>query len=432
MEAQSDTLWPVQMSDCVQQLASLLLHSPCRLLHPTANIDDAQLLRRMIRLCTEDFYEQDERAALLPAVPGLIAAMESASSMHASKSTWHDEAAWHTACAGGPLECALALRSGFSVRGVLCAVHCFSSRAASIVLLFSVAPPSNRKVHELVAQMGASAVLDMHVYRTPVAAAQPQPDSFWGERWHAEDEEPGSSAEHASEYATYRQVIDALIEAAVLEHCTRSINLSSLTVMEICAGDGALAERLIPALDGDGDGVGVARYLLVERNAELSALACRRLACYPAAKACQGDAVDACVYSAYSHGESVAGEDVAEEARLPRFSLCLSAGSVLCSQVGKASEVGHVLSLLSQSLVEGGILIATGVSTSFLHPAVLHSACFSVVRGSHPTELTQCAAAKGGIEHAWGRFQFFVLRKATRSKLNEEKDVLFRALADAD
>jgi hypothetical protein len=56
----------------------------------------------------------------------------------------------------------------------------------------------------------------------------------------------------------------------------------------------------------------------------------------------------------------------------------------------------------------------------------------TVVRGSHPSELSKCRAA-AGLEHGWGRFQFFVLRKraAEAQLIAMRRNPLFLALADA-
>ena len=92
-----------------------------------------------------------------------------------------------------------------------------------------------------------------------------------------------------------------------------------------------------------------------------------------------------------------------------------------------------MLALVSAGLVDGGTVIATGISPSLLNPALLHRSGFVVVQGSQPKALTKCDATPGGLEHAWGRFQFLVLRKVGRKQQAQitagEGGVLFRALA---
>ena len=90
------------------------------------------------------------------------------------------------------------------------------------------------------------------------------------------------------------------------------------------------------------------------------------------------------------------------------------------------AALGHI----STSLAEGGILIATGVSGSFLHPSLLHRAALDVVHGSRASKRAACEAAPAGIEHHLGRMQFFVLRKRhAASSLGGDTSCLFSALA---
>ena len=397
------------MDELLQELATLITRSPCRVVSPDT-ADGSTLLRSTLGIREEDFLQQqqDERAALIspfPATP-LIALLENLKIDSFEEEMLYRETIEHSY----RMQCTLALRSGFSSPSTWCAVHVFGASGLSAVLLFQLATASMYAAHELVTRLGTLAGLDMQIYRPPMAVAR-QPDIFWGEQWHE-----GVSTTEFPQYEIYRQVIDGLIEAAIREHCIRDVvqqdggeGISKLHVLEVCAGDGALAERLLTNL-----GECLASYTLLERNAQLAGSARQRLAGSPAASVCQGDAADARAY-----GEL--GCD---------FSLCISAGSVLCSQVGRSSDAERVLALIASSLVDGGTLIATGISNSFLQPALLQRAGFQdVVRGSYPSALAQCTAAPGGLEHGWGRFQFFVLRKVVSAQQVAGKDALFCALA---
>lgn len=397
----------------ITEFAALLARVPCYILD-FENTDDirfayssSQHLNTLLRLKTEHFYTRDERAVTWSAAQDLVAAML-ALDRTTPQNGRHEK--YKMLETRGPFEhCAFALRSGFSSDGACVAIYLSGGHASDAALIFQLDPPSDAAAHALVAQLGASQALDLHVYHSPQSAPQ-QPDSFWGEQWL----DTVVSADFP-QYQAYRQGIDPLVESAIQEYGMTEDG-GRARILEISAGDGALAQRVLQNL---GDGV-VERYVLVERNAELAAHARRRLAGFPTAKVLQGDAVDANTYTLASEG----GHGAAT------FSLCLSIGSVLCSQVGLAREAEDVLRMLYEQLDEGGTLIATGISASFLHPAIIQRAGFeAIVRGSYPSSATKCTAAPRGIEHAWGRFQFVVLRKTT-SHSNPAEAALFRALAD--
>ena len=79
------------------------------------------------------------------------------------------------------------------------------------------------------------------------------------------------------------------------------------------------------------------------------------------------------------------------------------------------------------------MLIATGASTSWLHPASLkRQGICTVLQGSLPTVRTICDAAPVGVEHGWARCQFFVVRKGKQpplAKVGKSFNVLWDALA---
>ena len=410
----------------MEELAAVLSRSPFTVLDARAPEDEARL-RQKIRLKGEEFRRRDERSLLLPMAPAFIAAVQKCESVTAKL-----EHVWKRALDEGLLtECAIAMRSGSSVQGARCAVHGWSSGGPSLVLLFDLKPPLDRVANSMVSTISASTTQpQVQIYCSPTAAA-PQPDSFWGEQWN-------QFVPDHPQYASYRQVIDRLIETAIREHVKDGhTDLAvreegALRILEICAGDGSLAARVLRSVEG------VGRYSLIERNAQLVASARERLADLPAALVYQGDATDVDVYRACAADSDVessavpqAASSCAQPPLSPSFSLCISAGSILCSQVGRATDAETVLKHVSACLVDGGALVATGISPSFVHPAALHGAGFEVVeRGSYPSELTQCAAAPRGLDHGWGRLQFFVLRKVKGGTASTEGDVLFRALAD--
>ena len=405
----------------MQQLAALLLSAPCRVLDPDNATDDEKLLSTTLGIRTTEFYSQDERAALvsrLPCTPELVAAIDAAVVRSGGEAT-----AWRSVLGGGPIsECALALRCGASVHGAWCAIHCWRrsdgcgglSGGPSAVLLFKLEPPSSHVASALLTRIGESAAVDMQVYCAK-EQSPPQPDSFWGLQYVHSVDYP--------QYDAYRQVVDGLIEAAVRTHCRGGCG-RRLRVLEICGGDGAFAERLLLNL-----GDTCEQYTLFERNAKLTEDARRRLASFPAVCVRQQDCS-----AAGDEGLGWAlhdGRVGALEERSSRVDVCISSGSVLCSQVGRPLDAERVLESIADSLVDEGTLIATGISSSFLHPRILHRAGFTVVQGSHPKPLTQCAASPGGLEHAWGRFQFLVLRKVGGKAVQTAgKDgLLFQALA---
>lgn len=325
---------------------------------------------------------------------------------------------------------ALCMRIGDSVGGAWCAVHLNSPSAApsscSPVLCFSIPVRSARVCYEsLSAFLRASPSLDAQVYRTPLQFAHPQADAFWAETTKGaaasayggkaaaatpatatgsvgERTAAGGQSDWSSEYTIYRRVIDGLIESAAHEHL---LGGRPLNVLEICGGDGSLAERLLERFD-----TSIGSYTLLERNETLVGEATARLARFgQRAVVLQADATSAAAYVSCD--------------------LVVSSGSILCGQVGSALDAEATLGHVASSLVDGGHVIATGFSTSFLHPALLQRAGFEVVHGSLPAAQHQQPGQVGPPAHGFGRFQMFVLRRGRCGGGGVEGACLFDAVA---
>ena len=270
----------------------------------------------------------------------------------------------------------------------------------------------------------------MQVYRTPFRSAWPRPDSDW-ERW---------SADLSDDYTAYRDVIDALIETMAHEHCC--VGAHGLKVLEVCGGDGTLADRLLRS------SMPIATYRILERNGNLAQRARTRLAPHRQATVVMADASVADEYACIEANEHACVDEHEGMGASGTFDLCISSGSILNGQVGTPEMARACLSAISDSLTVGGLLIATGFSATFLHPAMMRREGLDVVlRGSLPATQSATAPSAGtadakeltGIEHAWGRFQCLVLCKRLCDISNESKgvhvgsyghDVLFSALAN--
>lgn len=350
-----------------QQLAQMHLNNAsCTLLEP-----DAPELAEALRLRSEDFSMQDERACLVQGAGDGADALAGALRANLLKTEYKGQDLTLVA---------MVLRSGFALRGIRVAVHLRCADGAELVLLFSnVGGAINAAVAAFV--RSACGRLDAQVYRTPTGALNnPKADGYWGQHWTADD---------AADYLVYRERFDAMLEEALVEAVG---DRSGLTIVEPCAGDGALAASLLSTPWAQKR---VTAYVLSERNATLAARAKERLAGFPAAKFLHADAADA---SAYGPPDST--------------DVVICAGAVLNGQVGAYAEADRALAYMAQSLSKHGVLIATGVSSSWLHPMLLRRHGLNVVvRGSQPTERTKCTAAPAGVDHGWERCQCLVVRK---------------------
>jgi hypothetical protein len=417
----------------------------------------------LLSMSSEAFYtpghgDVDERAALVhltgcTAAEAIVAAFRPVLSAEAGdiKAT--------------PVLHSLCMRVGAQIRGAWIAAH-FQMPDASMVIVFSVPKTATRTAYDAFsALLRSTAEIDAQVYRTPVQHAAPLADAFWAETAKGAGARPSSPAkgqkaapptDWASEYETYRSVIDGLIEEAMLDYAggghghghalseAPEASGGCLHVLEVCAGDGSLAERVLTRLVG-GDAqrrgeppssAAISTYTCLERNASLAERARQRLARFgSAARVIEGDATQRAAYR-----EAVAPVSSG------CFNVVISSGSVLCGQVGSPEGAEAALDLISAVLHEGGLLIATGFSTSFLHPSLLRRKGLDhILRGSLPGAHPATSAllrrmrvddAPPPPAHAFGRFQFFVLRKATLrtaelgfQQQHAPNDPLFSALA---
>ena len=203
----------------------------------------------------------------------------------------------------------------------------------------------------------------------------------------------------------------------------------------------------------------------IERNEALAAEAKQRLGSFPFASVRVGDATSPSSYSASASGCSSSGRGKTEEEVLggagggagggggQQVDLVISSGSVLCGQVGDAVSAEATLGHISSCLREGGLLIATGFTTSFLHPALLERVGLAtVLQGSAPAGGPVAVAPgapvvpgtviarAGGVpvrwrglpDHAFGRFQCFVLKKGkSGEQVRRPGRLLFDALASS-
>ena len=85
--------------------------------------------------------------------------------------------------------------------------------------------------------------------------------------------------------------------------------------------------------------------------------------------------------------------------------LWIASGSVLQGQVASPHYAEPVLRRMGAQLAPGGLLLVTGYSCSFLHPALLRRVGLRVISASLATEEA------GGLESDVQRFQLWVLRR---------------------
>ena len=336
-----------------------------------------------LALPSELFDAQQEAAALITGDPSAMA-------LAFDKLLVKVQNEAEAAAAAAPCTCiSFCYRAGFSKRGVRCALHVLCDDQL-LVLMFGLKSGSTRAASiGLASLLDSSPALDAQIYRTPFQCAI-RTDDFWGEHW--------TNADFAAsiDYRCYREAVDDLIEEAVRAHACGSGE--AMNILEICGGDGALAVRLLRS------DLNVSSYSLSERNVSLANAARQRLqeaASESGAATAVADA-DATQPEAYAcvHGAAP--------------SLCIAAGSVLCAQVGSPADADAALHHISACLADGGLLISTGLSGTFLTPERLRKAGLDqVLRGSHPAKLTTCAANhEASMDHGFGRFQLLVLRKS--------------------
>lgn len=363
-----------------QQVVQLHLNSASCTVHELHEPEIVQALQ----ISSEDFTFQDERALLITGTGGGAEAIAGCLKPNL-KSTEFDEQDMTFV--------AMAVRNGFSMRGVRVAVQ-LRCPTGEVVLLFSNVGSA---VHGAIATMmnAANGRLDAQVYRTPFGAQSVRPDTYWGTHW---------DGRAAVDYGVYREALDALLADVVT---AQGASGQPLRIVEPCAGDGALAARLLFTAWAQSH---IAAYTLSERNTSLVSKAKATLSQIPIVTVIEADAADAAAYG------PAGGADVV-----------VMAGGVLNGQVGTFAEAESALGHVAKCLAPRGVLIVSGVSISWLHPALLRRHGLSVVTGgSHATSRTQCAAAPKGVDHGWERVQCFVVRRRVPF---DEPSTLFDALA---
>ena len=402
----------------ISALTKLLLESPHNcVMHTTP--EGANLLTSWLRMPSSEFYKPglDDCAALVTGDGEAVDALASALQPLI------------VAALGEPLPKlkALCMRVSPTTPGALLAAHFHQTTgsggrgaAREAVLLFRIDASSLRTAHDGLSRLlGSTPTLDAQVYRTPQQRPDgPQDDHFWAAIAQGAPSAPrtappaaraaaaaaGSGSGTApvphdwhNEYSVYRSVIDQLIQKALHTHCSRAGNGhphgSALHVLEVCAGDGSLAAKLleVPTLP-------ISSYTCLERNGELVKAANEKLGRFVNVTVIQADATQRAPYQ-----WRLGFDDVASRGG---FDLVVSSGSVLCGQVGAPEDAEAALGSIAASLRDGGTLLATGFSASFLHPELLRRAGLTaVMQGSLPARHPSPPA------HAFGRFQLFVLRK---------------------
>jgi hypothetical protein len=370
-------------------LIELLRGAPCQYLKPSVDADDAHTLRKALRC--DGFYSQADSAVLVRGKTGNNSWADCLLPLFAM----HDLEGVSCVC--------LCLRSGFSLRGTRCALLLDTSHPSCLLFSVKGVKAASEALKGFIAD-APPASISVELYRTPFqCTSTPRSDDFWGANW------TDRTSATSTDYDVYRLALDSLVEEAIREHAgvgeleDGTTSPAQHHILEICAGDGALAEKLLRKFHG-----AVARYTLSERNAALVAAARQRLATFSTSPSPAGTAPLATVIhaaatqpEAYPSGDSGVAPTI-----------CVAAGSVLNGQVGSPAEAETVLMRLGSCLAPGGILIASGVSGSLLTPTLMRRAGFDeVLQGSVDSQVTCCDAAPAGIDHGLGRAQLFVLRR---------------------
>ena len=254
----------------------------------------------------------------------------------------------------------LVVRDGPSLRGAAAVAVAFDDGEGVVAVVPALGYESRRALEALVAAAAGSR--DAHAYASPAALDTgaenaPEDDAYW------------STYGGGAAAKVYRDHIDALILNAIEDLPPPA------TIGELCGGDGSLASRALerfPAAD----------YVLYERNAVLAAAARVR-------------------------GLRVRCGDVHGELSLAPADLWIASGSVLCAHVGARDACGATLAQLSAALADGGHVVVTGFTTTWLTPRLLRDAGLRAVRGSVPVPVSAPS-----LETAFGRFHLWVLRAA--------------------
>ena len=341
------------MATCQTAAANRLVHAVLR----GTKLDSTQLGE--LCLPSAAFYQEDERATVfrLPelAVPVFTEAIS------------HQATQPPTAVASGFL-----FRTGKSLKGAaICAVEFeHRNRPADALVLFRLSPSLALLAEEAIeALLRAAPESEAHVYSSPEASEKVKRDKFWAAHYGGVDKKGKRKRPPSSAYKAYRDSIDGVIEAALLRcvpllrrNCASSAagddggggGGGELRVAELCGGDGSLAEVLLGGRFGAE--MGIASYHLVERNVGLVSVARSKLAPWKEATVERMELTPSARFS-------LAG---------PLPGLWLASGSVLNGQVGSAATAESALHAVADALAPGGLLLVTGFTRAFLHPALLH------------------------------------------------------------
>lgn len=249
-------------------LLGVLLRSPYEFLDPHQPQGE-ELLRTALRMPSDVFYSAgqiDERAVLLTESFELSAALRPGFQTSGIATL-------------GP-SCSMCVRIGASNKnvGAWVAVH-----SESALVLFAV-PQALMKAcyNSLTAVISslAPAGVDAQVYRTPLQTAGPAPpatpsgitcaNDFWagtstGPASAASRQKSGGAPDWGGEYNVYRTLIDGRVEAAICEQLSSAFGggafgdgtfgggafggTGGVDALEVCAGDGSLAARLLQHAD---------------------------------------------------------------------------------------------------------------------------------------------------------------------------------------
>lgn len=406
-------------------------------------------LHRILHVSRLQFCEGAEEMVIAPIGPSWAAAFSSSVGADAT-----------------PVQ--MALRTGDSLSGAAqLAIHFTTATGAPLVVVL-LAPAGSDLVPRASAWLRRQTSTAVCAFGTPAGPSRVKRDNFWGTSY-------GGLIGRLSPdgpYQVYRGFIDHVIEEVLLQTlrldaaatpaAARQTPLEGLRVAELCAGDGALASKLLRGPLGKH----IRTYLLLERNRPLVEKARRKLAAWEQRGIVSIRAADALADAppAEAGGDASCGFGLEQS-----VDVWLASGSVLNGQVGAPADTELVLRRMAAHLAPGGVVMVTGFSTSFLHPELLHdvglahAACASLPStlasgaiGSPAAEepaaalaapsswkrraarlwSRQLAQSRLPNGHLLGRFQIFVLARgascASLAKPAAAPSPLLAALAGAD
>jgi hypothetical protein len=213
-----------------------------------------------LSLPSATFYQQDERACLVPILPAAVVPAFSSAMQPLTKTE------------GSIENVGLLLRTGKSLKeAALCAVDLRGSSEPGQwtsdefpLLIFRLPQALARMAEEaLEALLRAAPETDAQVYTTPEGNEKVKRDRFWASHYGGVDKKGRPIKRGPSgAYQAYRDSIDAAIEGKLLQCSQMLLNSASqaahgdpsggdgIRVAELCGGDGSLAACL---LEGEAD-----------------------------------------------------------------------------------------------------------------------------------------------------------------------------------